>query len=100
MNTRIYFLFLFVIISLTSYAQPQAAVRYIKIGNTYREANQYKEAERMLLSGLSTVRQQRDRYWEAVACENLGLLYRDLEDSLAAIRYLDTAARIYQQLNL
>jgi hypothetical protein len=54
----------------------------------------------MLLSGLGTVRQQRDRYWEAVACENLGLLYRDLEDSLAAIRYLDTAARIYQQLNL
>jgi tetratricopeptide (TPR) repeat protein len=101
MNTRIYLFILLVILGTTaSYAQPATAIRLIKIGNTYREANQYKEAERALMSGLGTVRQQRDRYWEAVACENLGLLYRDIEDSLAAIRYLDTAARIYQQLNL
>lgn len=87
-------------LSLFSYAQPNLAVRQIKIGNTYRETNQYKEAERLLLSGLTSIRQQKDKYWEAVACENLGLLYRDMEDSLQAIRYIDTAQKIYQQLSL
>lgn len=82
------------------YAQPDIAIRRIKIGNTYRETNQFKEAERNLISGLSLVQQQKDRYWEAVACENLGLLYMDLEDSLKAIRYFDNALSIYQQLNL
>ncbi len=76
------------------------AIRRIKIGNTYRETNQFTESERNLISGLSIVQQQKDRYWEAVACENLGLLYRDLEDSVKAYRYFDTASRIYQQLNL
>ncbi|MEO5996442.1 MAG: hypothetical protein ABIN89_06925 [Chitinophagaceae bacterium] len=76
------------------------AVRRIKIGNTYRETNQFDESERNLISGLSIVQQQKDKYWEAVACENLGLLYRDLEDSVKAYRYFDTASRIYQQLNL
>lgn len=86
--------------SIAAHAQPNQAVRFIKIGNTYRETNQFKEAERVLMTGLTTVRQQRDRYWEAVACENLGLLYRDTEDSLQALRYIDTAAKIYTQLNL
>ena len=84
----------------SSYAQPNQAVRYIKIGNTYRETNQYKEAERALSAGLATIRQQRDRYWEAVAYENMGLLYRDMEDSLKALRYFDSASKVYQQLNL
>lgn len=89
-----------IIYSISVFAQPNQAVRFIKIGNTYRETNQFKEAERALMTGLATVRQQRDRYWEAVACENLGLLYRDTEDSLQAIRYIDTASKIYTQLNL
>jgi hypothetical protein len=88
-------------IFVTSTAQlPSYPVRVIKIGNSYREANQYKEAERMLISGLASVRQQKDKYWEAVACENLGLLFRDMEDSIQAIRYLDTAGKLYRQLNL
>ncbi len=80
--------------------QPNLAIRRIKVGNTYREANQYQEAERNLISGLSLVKQQKDRYWEAVASENLGLLYRDLEDSMKAVRYFDAAGEIYTQLNL
>lgn len=82
------------------HAQPNTAVRLIKIGNTYRETNQYREAERVLTTGLNSIRIQRDRYWEAVAFENLGLLYRDMEDSLKALRYFDSASRNYQQLNL
>ncbi len=91
---------LLAVLSEMSSAQTSIAVRRIKIGNTYRETNQYGESERNLISGLSLVQQQKDKYWEAVACENLGLLYRDLEDSVKAYRYFDTASRIYQQLNL
>ena len=91
---------LLTVFQVCSYAQPSQAVRYIKIGNTYRETNQYKEAERALTSGLASIHQQKDRYWEAVAYENMGLLYRDMEDSLKALRYFDSASRIYQQLNL
>jgi len=87
-------------LSEISNAQTSLAIRRIKIGNTYRETNQFSESERNLISGLSLVQQQKDKYWEAVACENLGLLYRDLEDSIKALRYFDTASRIYQQLNL
>ncbi len=88
------------VLSEISHAQTSLAVRRIKIGNTYRETNQFSESERNLISGLSLVQQQKDKYWEAVACENLGLLYRDLDDSIKAYRYFDTASRIYQQLNL
>lgn len=81
-------------------AQVNTAIRMIKIGNTYRETNQYPEAERVLTAGLNSMRIQRDRYWQAVAYENFGLLYRDMEDSIKAIRYFDSAAKAYQQLNL
>ena len=80
--------------------QPKMAIRQIKIGNTYRETNQYEEAEKALHTGLDLVRQQRDRYWEAVACENLGLLYRDMDDSIQAVHFFESAMRIYQEMNL
>lgn len=92
---------LITIYSVLAFAQtPNIAIRRIKVGNTYRETNQYQEAEKNLISGLSLVKQQKDRYWEAVASENLGLLYRDLEDSLKAVRYFDAALGIYEDLNL
>ncbi len=82
-------------------AQAQnSAVRLIKIGNTYRETNQYKEAERALVTGLNSVRIMREYYWQAVAYENLGLLYRDMEDSTRSLRYIDSAFKLYQQLNM
>ena len=98
---RLFILFGFLLaVSTFSHAQPSQGVRFIKIGNTYRETNQYKEAERALVAGLASVNQQKDKYWGAVAYENLGLLYRDMEDSLKALRYFDSAARVYQQMNL
>ena len=85
--------------SFGSQAQ-NSSVRLIKIGNTYRETNQYKEAERALQTGLSSVRLMREYYWQAVAYENLGLLYRDMEDSTRALRYVDSAFKLFQQLNM
>lgn len=91
---------LLIILTAKSFAQPNKAIRQIKVGNTYRETNQFKEAELALLACLNSVRQQKDKYWEAVACENLGLLYRDMEDSLQAARYFDSAINIYEKLSL
>jgi tetratricopeptide (TPR) repeat protein len=87
-------------IGIRALSQPNLAIRQIKAGNTYREVNQYQQAEQVLLSGLNSIRQQKDRYWEAVACENLGFLYRDMEDSFRAVHYLDSASKIYKQLSL
>ncbi|MEJ7827809.1 MAG: hypothetical protein WKF91_06430 [Segetibacter sp.] len=100
MKNLIILLILFITLTAKSFAQPIRAIRQIKVGNTYRETNQFKEAELALLSGLNSIRQQKDKYWEAVACENLGLLYRDIEDSLQAARYFDSATNIYERLGL
>ncbi|MEJ7675683.1 MAG: hypothetical protein WKF59_23990 [Chitinophagaceae bacterium] len=100
MKNLIILLILLITLTAKSFAQPNKAIRQIKVGNTYRETNQFKEAELALLSGLNSIRQQKDKYWEAVACENLGLLYRDIEDSLQAARYFDSAINIYERLGL
>lgn len=85
---------------LAQNGMPKIAVRQIKIGSTYRETNQYAEAEKALQTGLEMVRTQKDTYWEAVACENLGLLYRDMEDSMQAVHYFENAMRMYAGLNM
>ncbi|MBA2760759.1 MAG: hypothetical protein H0U39_02130, partial [Segetibacter sp.] len=100
MKNIIVLLIILVTLTAKSFAQPIRAIRQIKVGNTYRETAQFKEAELALLSGLNSTRQQKDKYWEAVACENLGLLYRDMEDSLRAIRFFDSATYIYERLGL
>jgi hypothetical protein len=87
-------------VALYSQGMPKTAIRQIKIGNTYRETNQFVEAEKALHAGLEMVRGQKDKYWEAVACENLGLLYRDMEDSMQAVHFFDAAMRIYSDINL
>jgi hypothetical protein len=76
------------------------AVRLIKIGNTYREALQYGESERTLKTGLSMAAQKGNTYWEAVAAENLGFLYRDEGDTIQATSYFTRAQGIYQRMGL
>ncbi|MBI3260121.1 MAG: leucine-rich repeat domain-containing protein [Ignavibacteriae bacterium] len=50
--------------------------RYLKLGNTYREAGNYEKAEEYLKQGKTLV--GRDGYWSATANEFLGYLYRDM----------------------
>ena len=94
-------------------AQPLSttmALRYIKVGNTLREAKQYAQAKQFLEKALGSVQKSGDRYWTAAAYENLGLLARDRNDATTAGFYLakaldgyrssgaNTSAKIVQQI--
>jgi hypothetical protein len=72
-------------------------IRYLKLGNSYREARNYDLAQLYLRRGLDMVR-NRNTYWEAVGYEYLGLLYRDLGDRQLALEYLRTAASLYDRV--
>ena len=74
------------------------AIHYIKLGNTLRVVDKPQEAIELLLRALPLV-QNRDPYWEAVACEHLGLAYGDQENSPDAIRYFQRALDLYKRLN-
>lgn len=50
--------------------------RYLKLGNTYREAGNYEKAEEYLKQGKTLI--GKDGYWNATASEFLGYLYRDM----------------------
>lgn len=50
--------------------------RYLKLGNTYRETENYAKAEEYLKQGKKLV--ANDEYWSATANEFLGYLYRDM----------------------
>ncbi|WP_157638283.1 tetratricopeptide repeat protein [Flexithrix dorotheae] len=94
-------LFLLLFISFTfSYGQnspEEEALENIKVGNTLREAQQFAKAEEFLEAGLKEVK-GKNKYWEASAYENLGLLYRDQGLSDLAIKNLRKALEIYISL--
>ncbi|MCS6808493.1 MAG: tetratricopeptide repeat protein [Bacteroidota bacterium] len=72
-------------------------IRYLKLGNSYREARNYDLAQTYLKRGLEMVR-NRSPYWEAVGYEYLGLLYRDMGDRQMALEYLRTASSLYDRV--
>lgn len=72
-------------------------VRYLKLGNSYREARNYDLSQTYLKKGLDMLR-NRNAYWEATAYEYLGLLYRDMGDRQMALEYLRTAASLYDRV--
>ncbi len=74
-------------------------VRYLKLGNSYREARNYDLAQYYIKRGIDMVRGGRvGTYWEAVGYEYLGLLYRDMGDRQLALEYLRTAASLYDRV--
>jgi Tetratricopeptide repeat len=82
------------------YRKVNNALRYIKLGNTLREAQQYDLSERYLRQGLQIITVQGDKYWEAAAYENLGLLFKDQDKAEDATRYFNKALAIYRQLKM
>ncbi len=57
------------------------AIRYIKLGNTYREAKDFDNSAKYISLGLKTISGAESfdaRYWTAAAYEYLGYLYRDM----------------------
>ena len=82
------------------YKKINIALRYLKLGNTLREAQQYDLSERYLRQGLQIITTQGDKYWEAAVYENMGLLYKDQDKPEEAARYFNKALAIYRQLKM
>ncbi|MCO5249964.1 MAG: leucine-rich repeat domain-containing protein [Candidatus Kapabacteria bacterium] len=78
--------------------------RNLKLGNTYRESGEFDAAKEFLDKGLSGVESNRgfeSQYWQAVAYEYYGFLYRDMgqQDNADANfrKALDIYSRIIKQ---
>ncbi len=76
----------------------EMGVRYLKLGNTYREARRYDLAQNYLRFGLDIVRARGSYYWEAVGNEYAGLLFRDVGDRLTSLDYLRRAEYLYRSV--
>jgi hypothetical protein len=83
-----------------AYRKINNALRYIKLGTTLREAQQYDLSEKYFRQGLQLITEQGDKYWEAATYENLGLLYRDQDKPEEAARYFNKALVLYRQLKM
>lgn len=74
--------------------------RWIKVGNSLREAHQFEQGETYLLRGLKSAQILKNNYWQGVASEYLGLLYMNTNEMVSAGQYLNAALRFYQGLRL
>lgn len=87
----------------TYYDTPQTStselgLRYLKLANSYREARNTDMAQYYAQRGYELVRGRGSRYWEAVANEYLGLIYRDMGDNNSALDYLRRAEGTYRSV--
>jgi Leucine-rich repeat (LRR) protein len=76
----------------------ELGIRYLKLGNTYREARDYERAETNLLKGLEMVTANNSVYWEAAAYEFMGYMYRDQGLAPEARSYLQKAQELFSQV--
>lgn len=103
---------LLIISSNLMFANLDLGVRYLKLGNTYREANEFNKAEEFLNKGKGLVSVGNDwenKYWTAVADEYYAYLYLDLSKMQnddnnkeyflnLSIEHLNKAKNEYQKL--
>ena len=96
------FLFLFILscslgtctVFAQTAAQENSYALYIKLGNLLRRGSQIELGEYYIRKGLSAVK-NRDKYWEATAYENLGLICRERGDEENANKYFLDALNLY-----
>ncbi len=77
----------------------EQAMRWIKLGNTYRISQNYPKAGEYLKKGLVEIQNCDDytaRYWEAVANEYYAYLYEDIKMYNEAKQHFDKALSIYE----
>jgi tetratricopeptide (TPR) repeat protein len=67
----------------------------MNLGNLYREAGKFDDAQALLDEGSALIERADDRYWQAVAARYRGWLARDRGDREQARRWLLLAARAY-----
>jgi hypothetical protein len=75
-------------------AQESSYALYIKLGNLLRRGSQTELGEYYIKKGLSAVK-NRDKYWEAAAYENLGLISMERGDEENAQKYFLDALGLY-----
>ena len=84
LNRKLFIVMAVLIVSLVEiYAVPQAGIRFLKLGNTYREAGSYDKAEEFLTRGSKYFKNKTGweyKYWRAVADEYFGLLYFEVSE--------------------
>lgn len=79
------------------------AKRYIKLGNTWREAGQYDLAKENLEKGMQMLirynfNSSEVKYWWAVSQEFIGYYYKDQDDSVSAINAFNESLKYYKQV--
>lgn len=74
----------------------ELGIRYLKLGNTYREAKDYTKSKEYLNKGLEIVMKQNNRYWIATSKEYMGYLYRDWGTELNKTEYMQRAKEYFQ----
>jgi tetratricopeptide (TPR) repeat protein len=74
----------------------ELGIRYLKLGNTYREAKDYTKSKEYLNKGLEIVMKQNNKYWIATSKEYMGYLYRDWGIELNKTEYLQRSKEYLQ----
>lgn len=78
----------------------QAAFQLLQTANTLMEAQQLEAAQEYFKKGLAKAQVANDTYCEAYACQGLGTLYTKLDQPPQAVRYYQTAIKLYKQQRL
>lgn len=76
----------------------EMGIRYLKLGNSYREIGFYNEAKEYLRMGKRIVANHKNTYWLAVSEEYLGLLESDQGDAKAAENHFIEAIKLYDKI--
>jgi Leucine-rich repeat (LRR) protein len=84
LNRKLFVILVFLTVSLVEiYAVPSSGIRFLKLGNTYREAGSFDKAEEFLTRGSKYFKNKTGweyKYWRAVADEYFGLLYFEVSE--------------------
>ncbi len=80
------------------YLDYENAIEFLKLGNSWREAQDYDNAKFYLDKGYNMIQKYNNDYWTAVAYEYYGYYYRDIGDKEQALDYLEKAYEIFRQI--
>ena len=74
----------------------EQGIKYIKLGNTYREAKDSDKALKYLEIGEKIIKKYNNKYWLASTYEYYGYLFRDMGAMQEAINYFDMAVNTFK----
>ena len=76
----------------------EQGIRFLKLGNSYREIGFYNDAKDYLLKGKRIAQHHKSLYWLAVSEEYLGMLESDQGDAQAAENHFIEAVKLYDKI--